>query len=172
MAPGSRLCAGSLATVFKGARRQWVSLIFRLVRLRIPSVISSWRDGMKKAAYLGSILFVVLPACSNSQQIVVSPTPPTTPPATISILSSNGQGNLGAQSFSPNPSPQSQSGVAWHNSDSTIHHIVSDDGLLDTGDIAPGSTSAAKAPSGGAGVRYHCTIHPTMVGTIVGYWDY
>jgi len=62
--------------------------------------------------------------------------------------------------------------VVWHNNDSTTHHIVSEDGSLDTGDIAPGSTSAAKVPSGGGGARYHCTIHPTMVGEIIGYWDY
>jgi hypothetical protein len=62
--------------------------------------------------------------------------------------------------------------VAWHNSDSTTHHIVSDDGSFDTGDIAPGLTSAAKVPSGGGAVQYHCTIHPTMLGTIIGYWDY
>jgi hypothetical protein len=84
---------------------------------------SPGRDGMKKAAYLGSILFVVLPACSDSQQTVVSPTPPTTPPATISILSSNGQGNLGAQSFSPNPSSQSQ--VASHGSTLIAQSITS-----------------------------------------------
>jgi hypothetical protein len=91
-------------------------------------------------------------------------------PAIINILFSNGQGNLGAQSFSPSPSPQNQPGVVWHNNDSTTHHIVSDDGSLDTGDIAPGSTSAPQLPYSGGG-RYHCTIHPTMVGTIMDYWD-
>ena len=104
---------------------------------------------------------------------LTAPTPPPTPnytPATVTILFSNGQGSLGAQSFSPNPSYQSYGGVVWHNSDTTLHHIVSDDGLFDTGAIAPGSTSDAMSSQ--LDVRYHCTIHPTEVGTVTGVWGY
>ena len=85
---------------------------------------------------------------------------------TINIVSSNGLGNLGAQSFSPNPVTESEGGMlVWHNSDSTTHHIVMDDGSLDTGDIAAGATSQARVLNVSRG-SYHCTIHPTMVGSI------
>lgn len=55
--------------------------------------------------------------------------------------------------------------VSWHNSDNTTHHIVFNDGSLDTGDIVSGASSAAvRLPTNGA--NYHCTIHPDMVGSI------
>lgn len=80
---------------------------------------------------------------------------------TISIV-----GNRGAQSFAPNPANASQgSTIAWKNNDSVTHHIVFDDGSGDAGNIGPGSTSQA-VTLGSNGARYHCTIHPSMVGSI------
>jgi len=72
----------------------------------------------------------------------------------------------GAQSFSPNPAtvPAGQM-VVWHNVDSITHHVVLNDGAVDTGDLAPGASSAAM-PIGAAGDPYHCSIHPVMVGSI------
>jgi plastocyanin len=90
----------------------------------------------------------------------LNPTPTTTA-TTISIVGQNG-----ANSFSPNPATVTQgTAVVWQNNDTTTHHIVLNDGSIDTGLIAPGATSPAvtfTAASGG----YHCTIHPTMVGSI------
>jgi plastocyanin len=77
-------------------------------------------------------------------------------------------GNNGSQSFSPNPaSVDSGQAVAWKNADSTTHHIVQDGGGFDTGNLAPGATSAAFSVGGGA-ISYHCSIHPTMVGGLNG----
>lgn len=75
-------------------------------------------------------------------------------------------GDRRAQSFSPNPAAVSQGEmVSWRNTDNVIHHIVLNDGSLDTGEIAPGaSSSALRLTTNGA--NYHCTIHPTMVGSI------
>lgn len=72
----------------------------------------------------------------------------------------------GAQSFSPNPAtiPAGQM-VSWHNGDSIVHRVVLDNGRLDTGNISPGNFSAAMTLSTAGG--YHCSIHPTMVGTLV-----
>jgi len=86
------------------------------------------------------------------------------PPAgavTISIL-----GERGAQSFSPNPASIGQGTMmAWRNTDTVVHHIVLNDGSIDAGDIAPGAFSPAlRLATDGA--NYHCTIHPTMVGSI------
>jgi len=139
----------------------------------LPQSVLEKQTTMRTVSF-GSILVVILAwGCSDGTTSPSRPisTPPLPPPESINILFSNGQGNLGAQSFSPNPSPQSQGGVAWHNTDTTTHRIVSDDGSFDTGEIAPGSTIAV-ARLRGTGGPYHCTIHPNMVGTIMGYWDY
>lgn len=81
--------------------------------------------------------------------------------AVIAITATNG-----AQSFSPNPSNvQSGQAIVFRNSDSVAHRIVLDNGSLDTGLIAAGQSSAALSWSGASGT-YHCTIHPSMVGSI------
>jgi plastocyanin len=86
------------------------------------------------------------------------------PPASASTI--NIVGERGAQSFSPNPASVRQGEqFVWRNTDSVVHHIVLNDGSLDSGDIAPGAFSAAlRLMTNGA--NYHCTIHPTMVGSI------
>ena len=91
-----------------------------------------------------------------------APTPPSTSGAgvvTINVVAING-----AQSFSPNPAsvPAGQM-VVWHNVDTVTHHVVLNDGSVDTGNLAPGSSSAPMTISGG---QYHCTIHPVMIGSV------
>jgi plastocyanin len=56
--------------------------------------------------------------------------------------------------------------VVWHNIDSITHHVVLNNGSLDTGDIAPGASSRAMSVNTGGG-PYHCSIHPSMVGSLV-----
>jgi plastocyanin len=90
--------------------------------------------------------------------LTVSAAPATT---TITIVATNG-----AQSFTPNPAPAaSGDSLVWRNNDVTTHRIVLDNGSLDTGNISPGASSAPMTLTG-AGGGYHCTIHPSMVGTI------
>jgi plastocyanin len=88
-----------------------------------------------------------------------SPSPPAA--STISIL-----GDRGGQSFSPDPASAAEGQtVAWRNNDTQIHRIVFNDGSLDTGDIGPSASSTPRAmPTNGS--NYHCSIHPTMVGSI------
>lgn len=93
-----------------------------------------------------------------------SPTAPSsggTAGATVTIV-----GDRGAQSFNPSPAEVAQgSTISWRNDDSTTHHIVFNDGSLDSGEIRPGASSPA-IRVGTDGANYHCTIHPTMVGSI------
>lgn len=116
---------------------------------------------------LGGAAFAVAAAaamwsCSGSS----SSSNPMSPGTMTSSATVNIMGQLGAQSFSPNPASVNQgSMVIWHNSDNTTHHIVLNDGSLDTGDIAPGASSAALSMATN-GANYHCMIHPTMVGSI------
>ena len=74
----------------------------------------------------------------------------------------------GAQSFSPNPATVGRGEtVAWRNADSITHRVVQDAGGFDTGNLAPGATSAPIAVGTGS-ISYHCSIHPTMVGGLNG----
>jgi plastocyanin len=122
---------------------------------------------MNSCRVLTSLAVVVATAsCGSTGSYTVggvsTPTP-TGSGATIEIV-----GQQGASSFSPNPaSVASGATVVWHNDDTTTHHIVFDTGALDTGTIAPGASSPAMTVSvPTTGIGYHCSIHPTMVGTI------
>jgi len=89
-------------------------------------------------------------------------TPPTAGAVTIDII-----GERGGLSFSPNPAavPAGQM-VVWHNTDAETHHVVLNHGALDTGNIPAGGFSAPMPLVAGDG--YHCTIHPSMTGTLSG----
>jgi plastocyanin len=72
----------------------------------------------------------------------------------------------GASSFSPNPwTVHPGQSVAWLNADAVVHRLVADDGSFDTGNIAPGANSIEVTLFSGA-ANYHCSIHPSMTGTI------
>ena len=86
--------------------------------------------------------------------------PPPSGPVTVSIL-----GTRGSNSYSPNPVTPGGRTIVWQNDDVFAHRIVADDGSFDTGNLSGGASSAeVQAPAGG--VDYHCSIHPSMVGTI------
>lgn len=59
--------------------------------------------------------------------------------------------------------------VTWTNNDTTTHRVVDDltnVGGPSSGDIAPGSTYSFNFTKTGS-FQYHCSIHPSMRGTIV-----
>jgi hypothetical protein len=81
---------------------------------------------------------------------------------TISIV-----GSFGNNAFTPNPIQASVGDmIVWKNSDTTMHHIVLDDGSV-VGDVPPGASSVP-VPLNSSAATYYCTIHPTMVGSING----
>jgi len=76
-------------------------------------------------------------------------------------------GDLGSQSYNPNPtSMKVGQTIAWHNQDTTAHTSTKDGGGFDTGSVNAGATSSAITMSTAGTFTYHCTIHPGMVGTI------
>jgi plastocyanin len=82
---------------------------------------------------------------------------------TVAIIGSAGSG-----SFSPNPVTAAPgSSVVWKNNDNTLHHIVLDTGT-DVGNVSPGAITRSISVTSSAVVGFHCTIHPSMVGTING----
>lgn len=104
---------------------------------------------------------------SPSSGSPATPTPTPTPTTAGGVVTINVVGINGAQSFSPNPAtlPAGQM-VVWHNIDSVVHRVVLNSGSPDTGDLAPGASSQPMSINTGS-APYHCSIHPSMVGTIV-----
>ncbi len=97
-----------------------------------------------------------------------APTPPApTPPSATADVTITIVGMNGSRSFSPNPAAvKAGQTVAWHNGDSLTHDVTADGGSFTTGPIAPGATSAPVTMGSAGSVPYHCSIHPTMVGTL------
>jgi plastocyanin len=98
---------------------------------------------------------------SGSTNSPSAPTPTSNGVVTINVVAIDG-----AQSFSPNPAtlPPGQM-VVWHNVNNTTHRVVLNNRSLDTGDLAPGASSQPMA-IGAAGGEYHCSIHPSMIGSL------
>jgi plastocyanin len=99
---------------------------------------------------------------STQNPITPGPTPgPTPTTVTVSIV-----GTMGNGSYVPNPVPlASGERVAFRNNDTVTHRIVMDDNSADFGTLLPGASSQARAVSSG---NFHCTTHPSMVGSIGG----
>ena len=106
------------------------------------------------------MLMVMAAACGGGGSSAPTSPSPSPGPFTITVTRQNG-----AQSFSPNPASVGGQMVVFRNADSVVHRVVLNDGSIDTGNIAPGATSAAvRMPNGGA--NYHCSLHPDMVGAV------
>ena len=90
----------------------------------------------------------------------------TTNGATVTITIT-GQG--GKLAFNPNPATVNAGQlVVFKNNDVVAHHVILDDGSVQTADIPPGGTSAAVPMGTGDSKSYHCSIHPGMVGGFNG----
>jgi len=101
----------------------------------------------------------------------VAPTPAAPaappPPCATSVLTDiiNIVSYFGSGAFNPNPiTANVGDNIVFTNNDALTHHIMLDDGT-DLGIVAPG-TSTAPTPLTTPTASFHCTIHPTMVGTI------
>jgi plastocyanin len=96
-----------------------------------------------------------------------TPTSPGGGAAATVTINITGQG--GKLAFSPNPATvQPGQLVMFKNNDVETHHVILDDGTVQTPDIAPGATSAPVAMGTSGSLTYHCAIHPGMVGGFNG----
>jgi plastocyanin len=104
--------------------------------------------------------------CSGSGYSTGTNSGSLTAPSAAGAVMVNIVGINGALSFSPNPAtlPAGQM-IVWHNVDAITHHVVLNDGSLDTGNLNPGTYSQPMALSAGGG-QYHCSIHPVMIGSV------
>lgn len=88
------------------------------------------------------------------------------PAPSVSIVSN--ASNLGPNAFDPNPFTRSFNAgnrVEWANNDAVVHRLVAATPIMDSDDLAPGATFQFTFSARGT-YTYHCSIHPTMVGTI------
>ncbi len=119
-------------------------------------------------------LFAILVAVTNLA--CSSNTEPMLPVGDVTIVLDASTKGSGA--FSPNPFTESfatRAEVTWVNGDrttggyggssGTTHRLVSDTQLFDSGVFAPGTSYSFTFAAAGT-YAYHCSIHPTMVGTI------
>jgi plastocyanin len=56
--------------------------------------------------------------------------------------------------------------VSWTNNDSTTHTVTSDNGIFDSGNLAPNATFSYTFNTAGT-FAYHCAIHTSMTGKVV-----
>jgi plastocyanin len=78
--------------------------------------------------------------------------------------------DIANMAFSPSQITVAKGGtVTWTNNDNTTHTVIDDlsnVGGPSSGDIAPGSSYSFTFAKTGS-FQYHCSIHPSMRGTIV-----
>jgi len=126
------------------------------------------KRGLEVVSLVGGLVSAV--ACgggsSTGSSYGMSPTQPNitpTPVAASLVVMINGMN--GGSSFSPNPaSVKAGQTIAWMNADSVTHTATGSS--FDTGNIAPGATSAPVSFSATGSFDYHCRIHPSMVGSV------
>jgi plastocyanin len=141
------------------------SMSFSGLSLAIVCALAAWScEAMSPAsptAPLSSPRGTAVRPFEEAPAPAADPAVPVT--ATISII-----GSFGDVAFLPNP-VQAAIGnmVVWMNDDVRIHHIVLDDGT-DVGDVMPGQASAPLPLATADPIGYHCTLHPSMVGSING----
>ena len=125
---------------------------------------------MIRARLLCLVLATPLIACSSyspSSPSTPSPAPSPAPAAAATVNIPTGARTLGASAYAPNPVTVSQGAVVtWSNSDSTTHDVVADGGAFDSGRMSQNGTFSFTFAQKGT-YTYHCTIHPTMIGTVV-----
>lgn len=56
--------------------------------------------------------------------------------------------------------------VTFRNDDSVAHTVTADDGGFDTGSVPAGESATFVAPDEPGEIAFHCTIHPSMAGTL------
>jgi plastocyanin len=121
---------------------------------------------------IGGIFAINHNSNTNNQQPSTSQNNPNSNSASSSSSgqSSTGTINIANMMFTPSQISIAKGGtVTWTNNDSTTHTVVDDlsnVGGPASGNIAPGSTYSFTFNKTGS-FQYHCSIHPSMRGTIV-----
>jgi plastocyanin len=128
------------------------------------------RSKRSSLLFAGAMMLVLALAACSSNSTPASPTPSPSgggggggaADVTITIVGMNG-----GQSYSPNPGlVKAGQTVSWKNGDAITHTATADNGAFNTGNIAPGATSAPITMAAAGTIAYHCAIHPSMIGAV------
>ncbi len=92
---------------------------------------------------------------------------PTNSPAGSTQTSAKNAVQIANYSFSPaSLTVKVGDSVTWTNGDSLGHSATADDGSFDTGVLSSGQSGSTTFSKAGT-YTYHCSVHPSMKGTIV-----
>ena len=124
---------------------------------------------LSRIVFVASILLLAAACGGGYSSSPGSPTPPApTPngPSSSVTIPMNAE-TLGDRAYAPDVVNVAVGDtVTWTNTDSTSHTSTSDTPGWDSGIVAPGRGFSFNFQSAGT-FRYHCAIHPGMVGTVV-----
>jgi len=134
----------------------------------IPEITRSGRRGLAVLALL-AVGALVAAGCGGSSNNNPSGSPTTTAAATTTAGGASGGSTTATiQNFAFHPATvNAKAGqkVTWSNDDSTAHTVTADDGSFDSGTLSPGKSFSTTLAKSGT-VKYHCSIHSFMHGTI------
>jgi len=123
------------------------------------SVVSSLAAGF---------ILAVATACGGSAATQAPPAQAShaaAAPTCASGLGTGQQVGVANFTFTPGTSAVSAGGtVTWTNADTTAHTVTFDSGP-DCGNLATGASTTVTFPGAGT-FPYHCTIHPSMKGSV------
>lgn len=106
----------------------------------------------------------------GSYKTVTTVSTPTSTPS-VSGQPTVGGSKIVIQNFKYSPSTltvKAGDTITFTNMDSVPHSIVSDDGKsFSTGELTQGQSTTFTAPAKAGTYPFHCSVHPTITGTIV-----
>jgi plastocyanin len=109
-------------------------------------------------AILAAVLMLPGTSCSTSKTTALGSATTTASSNTINIVNFT---------FTPGTlTVKAGTTVTWANNDTTTHRPTSDNGVFDSGDLAPGATFSFTFNNTGT-FSYHCSIHPYMTGKVI-----
>jgi plastocyanin len=139
--------------------------------MRLVTISEITRPGRRGLAVLALLAVGALAAagCGGSSNNNPSGSPTTTAAATTTAGGASGGSTTATiQNFAFHPATvNAKAGqkVTWSNDDSTTHTVTADDGSFDSGNLSPGKSFSTTLAKSGT-VKYHCSIHPFMHGTV------
>jgi len=148
-----------------------VCLVLRLLLSSIDQLFHGGDHQAMRPPFLFGAGFAIVGALAlwscGGASAPAAPSPAPAPAPTPSSVTVDIVGSIGNQAYRPNPVSANSGDTLWfRNNDSAMHHIVLDDGSADLGDIIPGATSRGWKLRNTNATNFHCTLHPSMVGSI------
>ena len=127
--------------------------------------VTKWRTRITivgVAVSLVVILSVLVASCGGG-----SPETTAAPSTTAGAAAGGAQVMLRGSAFDPETvTIRTGESVTWTNEDSANHTVVGDSGGFESDDLAKGDTFSFAFATPGT-FAYHCSIHPSMKGTVI-----